>query len=172
MSTFTTITIDTRTQTPNDIVERIAEECGIERPDDAIALCAAIDARYDITDHDGARHSANKWLDEWRRLLRVEERHISAYGDQADALRTYATQAGYIYVDMDAASKAEDMDDETLAVAVADWRDWLDSSDWGDADEGRDGSDDGWDYADWRMRCATAAAYAVERASRAIEASR
>lgn len=164
--------VDTRTQNGSEVVERIAEAFGIERPDDAIALCAAIDRRVQIIDHDGQTMSADYWLDAWRRFLHVEERHISAYGDQADALRTYATQAGYIYVDMDAASKAEDMDDEALAVAVEEWTDWRDSSDWGDADEGRDGSDDGWDYPEWRMRCATAAAYAVEQASRAIEAGR
>lgn len=172
MITLPTISIDTRTQTPTDIVERIAEECGIERPDDAIALCDVLDARYDITDHDGAVISATKWLDAWRRFLHVEERHISAYGDQQQALRTYASSAGYIYVDMDAAAKAEDMDDEALAVAVEEWTDWRDSEDWGEPDADCDDSDDAWDYAEWRMRCATAAAYAVEKASRAIEASR
>lgn len=105
-------------------------------------------------------------------FIHLEERHISAYGDQADALRTYATQAGYIYVDMDAASKAEDIDDEALAVAVEEWTEWRDSEDWGDADPDCADSDDAWDYPEWRMRCATAAAYAVEQASRAIEASR
>lgn len=172
MSTLPTISIDTRTQTPTDIVERIAEQLGIERPDDAIALCAELDRRIDIVDHDGAAHSASKFLGAWRRFLHIEERHISSYGDQQQALRTYATQGGYIYVDMDEAAKAEDMDDEALVVAVEDYTDWRDSSDWGDADDGRAGSDDGWDYAEWRMRCATAAAYAVEKASRAIAASR
>lgn len=172
MNILPTISIDTRKMTPTQIVERIAEQLGIERPDDAIALCAELDRRIDIVDHDGAAHSASKWLAAFRRFLHVEERHLSMFGDQQQALRTYATQGGYIYVDMDEASAAEDMDDEALADAVASYTDWRDSSDWGDADDGRAGSDDGWDYAEWRMRCATAAAYAVEKASRAIAASR
>lgn len=172
MRTLPTISIDTRTMTPTDIVERIAEQCGIERPDDAIALCAALDARVQIVDFDNEVLSASHWLAAFRRFLHVEERHLSQYGDQQQALRTYATQSGYVYVDMDAAAKAEDLDDEALADAATSYTDWRDSADWGDADEGRNGSDDGWDYAEWRMRCATAAAYAAEKATRAIEASR
>jgi len=166
-----TVTIDTRTQTPAQIVERIAELAGIKRPDDAISVCYLLDRRYDIVDHDGKVLSAFQWRDAWRALLGVEERHLSSYGDTAQSLRRYATTQGYIYVDQHAAALAEACDDEALALNGEVWDAELES-DWGDADPDCKGSDDGWDYAEWRMICATAAAYACERAYRAIVASR
>lgn len=167
-----TITIDTRTQTPTQIVERIAELAGIERPDDAISVCYLLDARSPIVDHDGKVFSAFQWRSAWRALLGVEERHLSSYGDAAQGLRRYATTQGYLYVDQRAAALAEELDDEALQLNVETWDAELDSSDWGDPDPDCQGSDDAWDYAEWRICCATAAAYACERAYRAIVASR
>jgi len=94
--------VDTRTQDDAAIVTRLAEACGEMRPNDAV--CATLDKRVDIVNHDGRILSASHWIGAWRAFPGVRERRVSAFGDHVRTLRRCAMPAGSLCVGADAAS--------------------------------------------------------------------
>lgn len=101
----------------------------------------------------------------------AREMHVTQFGDHAQSLRRYATIDGYLFVDEATSERAAEMEDEALDIHIETWDAEMDGE-WADPDDGCDGSEDAWDYPAWRAITAVAAAYAVERASRDIAASR